>query len=288
MKLDMKVKPEDKPKLIGIGFALLGAVIYMLITLIPKLSSNPNAPADPATGAAQNVAANGAPPQAAPPLSDKDVQELESDVVPQTPSKDIFAPPRGSAKPPEKGEPILENSAPRVLSQGAPVMQPTPGFAHAPDKSMLPHLIPGMQASETDKTYLDPANQGGGGGTSSTGGVIVPMPASGPSVQLAGVIVGGDPVAVVVVNGVTYNKRKGDTVGGNLKISSIEASGVTVLVGTRTARVSVGHMFPNINATVITVTSSPADTPEALAAAMKQQGQGITDAKPEVKPAPKH
>ena len=278
MKLDMKVKPEDKPKLIGIGFMILGAIIYLLVTLIPKLAPPQQKPVE--EGQTVSAAGGAAPPTSAAPS--KDMDDLDSDVVPQTPYKEIFAPPVGSAKPPDKGDPMpYTNTAAGNPAAQAKTMRNTNlgTFKSMSEQDQLPHEIP-MDGDSSHITQPGPAHM------SQSGAVTVPIPAALPAVLLSGVIVGENPVAVVIVNGVTLYKRKGDIVGGNLRILNIQASGIILQVGTRTMTVDVGHTLPSISATTITVMSSPADTPEALAAAMKQgQSQGVTkiDSKEPVK-----
>lgn len=288
MKLDLKLKPEDKPKLIGIGFAILGALIYLLVTLIPKLSPPQTKPVEEG---GQTVSAAGGPGHAATVGPSKDMEDLDSDVVPQTPYKEIFAPPVGSAKPPEKGDPTPYSN---TVSSGNPAAQVATGrksglssFKSMSEQDQLRREIPmdGPPGPIIQQGNPGHMSQSGGGGQS--GGIVVPIPAASPAVLLSGVIVGENPVAVIVINGVTYYKRKGDIVSGNLRILSIQASGVTLQVGTKKMTVDVGHTLPSISATTITVVSTPADTPEALAAAMKQeQSSGVT--KIEAKAPAKH
>ena len=242
MKMNMTIKPEDKPKMIGLGVAIFGVIAYLLITFIPKIGGDK--PADSTTPGATPASATVATP--ATNAVDPAMSDLESDIVPPQPRTDIFQPPRGSAKPPEKN----------ITSEMKPNSAPT-------------------------STAIDPPLPGMSGGTinqppaPSSGMMSIPVPAPGPPILLSGVMVGAgsNPLAVISLNGVTYYRRTGESIG-SLKIHSIQEAGIVVQEGTKLTPILVGHTLPNVSATVITVTSRSIDTPEALANAMREQDKG--------------
>ena len=243
MKMNMTIKPEDKPKMAGLGVAIVGVLAYLLITFIPKMAGE-KPPETTVPNATQASVAGGTPAPAA--GVDSVMNDLESDIVPPQPKIDIFQPPRGSAKAPDKNS--------------------TPGFqtgSQPPMNTMVDSHLPGLGGTITQPSPSAP------------GTMTIPVPVPGPPILLSGVMVGAgnSPLAIISLNGVTYYRRMGESIG-NLRIHSIQEAGIVVEEGTKLVPILVGHTLPNVNSTVITVTSRAIDTPEALTKAMTEQAKG--------------
>src|SRR4051812_42948713 len=93
----MAVKPEDRPKLIGLVVALVGVIAYVLIALVPKMTAKaagaPTDTATPVTAASATAPAGGAPRpggagEASATLPDEDMAP-----IPPSPMRDSFTPP---------------------------------------------------------------------------------------------------------------------------------------------------------------------------------------------------
>ncbi len=243
MKMNMTIKPEDKPKMMGLGVAIVGVFAYLLITFIPKIAGE-KPPETTVPNATQASVAGGTPAPAA--GVDSVMNDLESDTVPPQPKIDIFQPPRGSAKAPDK------STAPGFQAGSQPLMN-----------TMTDSHLPGMGGTITQSS------------SSAPGMMTIPVPFPGPPILLSGVMVGAgsSPLAIISLNGITYYRHMGESIG-NLRIHSIQEAGIVVEEGTKLIPILVGHTLPNINATVITVTSRAVDTPEALTKAMTEQDKG--------------
>lgn len=236
----MAIKPEDKPKLIGLIVALVGVLAYVLIVFVPKLTAGgtEQAKSDAPPPALTTVAANTTTPatgqspigQASAVLPDED-----NVPIPPPPARDSFTPP-----------PALGNG-PAGAGGGNPGNpgKPAPIGPPAPTK--------GGSASAGGVTAVAIA------GTPTT---PVP-PAPLPAIELKGVILGEHSVAVISVNGEVVQRETGDLISGGLKLAKISEVGITVQDGKRYLPVTVGH------AMLVPSAAPPAQTqPQPAAAAV--------------------
>ena len=224
----MSSKPEDRPKLIGLLVAIVGVFLYVLITLVPKLTgaqtAPPAAPAPPPALAAASVGTPGgntaltSPSGTASPLPNE-----ESDKVPPAPAHDLFTPPQG-----DKSQPL----------PGAPEAQPRrPVKAAAAISGPAPTKPAGLAA-----TPVAPA---------------APAPPALPPVELKGVILGEPAVAVLSVNGEVVQRQLGDQIAGGLKLVKITEMGIVLQEGKKQIPVIVGHAMST------TIPQAPAVAAEA-------------------------
>ena len=213
----MNIKPEDRPKLIGVGIALLAVVIYLVFGVFPKLLGAKSPDALPAasqtaalTDTPQVSAGSQAPtvtgaPASASPLTDG--SDLEKGDIPIA-KRDSFKPPvAGAATTPFGAPPTLQASKPSV----GPVVQPAMIFPGGP-----------------------------------VGGPIGAAPIQPPqlNVELKGVILGEPSIAVLSVNGEVSERLEGDHLGGALVLKRISEGGVTIQDRNKSFPVTVGHFMP--------------------------------------------
>ncbi|HLJ54547.1 MAG TPA: hypothetical protein VKT77_05860 [Chthonomonadaceae bacterium] len=208
----MAIKPEDKPKLIGLAVALVCVFGYVLIVLVPKLTAgaspaaHTDAPPPLTTAAAQSPAqpgpsANGEASAAIP--------DDETAPVPP-PSRDTFMPPPAGTPQPPPGQQV-KAAAP---SSSGPVLGPALPAGSAPGAA-------------------------GPGGIAPAAVTIQAPPI--PSVELKGVILGNPAVAVLSVNGEVVERQVGDALAYGLRLAKISEEGIIVRVGKRYMNVTVGH-----------------------------------------------
>lgn len=207
----MAIKPEDRPKLIGLIVALLGVIVYVVVALVPRLAAaaapaaHVDSPPPALTSASATTTAGqqttGGDASAA--LPDED-----NAPVPPAPSRDTFTPPAATVQRRAPIQPITPIPAP----MGPPVMQggmPQPGI-----------------------TGVGPAQ------------VIAPPKPVLPPIELKGVILGDPSVAVIRVNTEIVERQAGEIIAGDLRLAKIADVGITVQDGKRYVPVTVGHMMP--------------------------------------------
>lgn len=194
--------------MIGLLVAIVGVIVYVLITLVPKLTGAQSAPpAEPAapppalasasvstptgTAAANQQAATTAP------LSDD-----ETAAIPAAPAHDSFTPPVG-------------------------------------DKSHPPPTPPASQPAPAAKPAASAPN--GAGGAAGGGAVAPPAAPALPSIELKGVILGEPAIAVLSVNGEVVQRQMGDQIASGLKLIKIAETGIVLQEGKNQIHVMVGH-----------------------------------------------
>jgi len=226
----MAIKPEDKPKLIGLVVALLGVVAYVLIFLVPRITATatpaPKVDPPPPLAAASATAPAGAPAvqgEASAALPDEDTAP-----IPAPPGRDSFTPPPASSHAPTPVNPMASAKLPNAPSVAVPGSPAGPGIA--------PALIVGP-----------------------------PVPPPLPPIELKGVILGDPAVAVISVNGEVVQRQVGEVITGSLKLAKIAEAGITVFDGKHWVPVTVGHMMagtgPMANTTAVPAAAATSTAP---------------------------
>jgi hypothetical protein len=213
----MGIKPEDKPKVIGLIVGLAGVLAYVLIALVPKLmagnQSNQHLDAPPALTAASATSTTA--PQTAMTDPSAAIPDDDNLGVPPPP-RDSFTPPPTAAKPVMAGQPPLgpkSGGLPQSVSGPAPGLTPI-GIAGAPGAPGS--LVQGPQA---------------------------PIKAPLPPIELKGVILGDPAIAVISVNGEVVQRQVGEIIVGDAKVAKIADAGITIVDGKKYVVVTVGHMM---------------------------------------------
>src|SRR5438105_3347477 len=116
----MAIKPEDRPKLIGLAVALVGVLAYVLIALVPKLTAGatpaPHVDPPPAALTAASTTASPIPGQVSGTDASGVLPDEDSAPIPPAPSRDSFTPPPASHTPP----PVAQAPAPPRPAPMAP------------------------------------------------------------------------------------------------------------------------------------------------------------------------
>jgi hypothetical protein len=232
----MAIKPEDKPKVIGLIAGLVGVLAYVLIALVPKLmagnQSNQHADAPPP---ALTAASATSITTAQAPAGDASAAVPDDDNlgVPPPP-RDSFAPPPSVAKAP--------NAPPPALGQkpGAPAVATA-----EPGGGLMPIGMPV------------------GPGGPPTPGTPAPAKPPLPPIELKGVILGDPAIAVISINGEVVQRQVGDTIFGDLKLAKIADVGITVVEANKYTKITVGKMMDG--------SGPPAQTASLTAAPQKLQ-----------------
>jgi hypothetical protein len=218
----MAIKPEDKPKLVGLIVGLVGVLAYVLIALVPKLmaGNQSNAHLDTPPPALTTASATSTT-AAQTPAGDASAAIPDDDDlgVPPAP-RDSFTPPPTEGKPAIPGQPVL-----------GPKSGGLAGAGPAPAAGLMPIGIPGGQ----------------GGPGALVQGPPVPIKPPLPPIELKGVILGDPALAVISVNGEVVQRQVGDTISGDLKLAKIEDAGITVVDGKKCSKITVGHMMEGQN-----------------------------------------
>ena len=227
----MAIKPEDKPKLIGLIVALGGVLAYVLIALVPKLTAGAseaphNDPPPPALTAA-SATASGTTGQSGTGEASAALPDEDSAPIPQPPARDSFTPPPAASH------------APMAVA-AAPTGKPIAAAAKAWPMGIGPVIPGGVIAVPI--TGLPPA---------------APL----PSIELKGVIVGEQSVAVISVNGEVVERQTGEIIAAGLKLVKISEVGITVQDGKQYMPVTVGH--------AMTAPAAQAPPPQAAAMLVK-------------------
>ena len=202
----MAIKPEERPKLIGLVVALIGVVAYVLLVVVPKITASaapaprPDGPPALTAASAGTSGAGGAgSSEASGALPDEDIAP-----IPPSPKRDTFTPPSASG-----------HASPQA--QAKPVQT-------------VPHPV-------------GPVLPGGpGAGLVPVG--VAPAPVL-PPIELKGVILGDPAIAVLSVSGEVVQRQVGDTIAPGLKLESITDAGISVQEGNKRVSITVGHMMAN-------------------------------------------
>jgi len=238
----MAIKPEDKPKLIGLILGLVGVLVYVLIALVPKLMAGNQSnqhldtgpPALTAASATTTTGTQASAGDASAAIPDDD------DLGVPPPPKDSFAPPPTTGGPAAPGQPPL---GPK--SGGLPIAATSAGSA------LMPIGIPGAQAAPGALAQGPPA----------------PVKAPLPPIELKGVILGDPAIAVISVNGEVVQRQVGETIVGDLKLAKIADAGITVVEDKKYTKVTVGHLMEG--------SSPPAAPTQTAALAAPSQPQKL-------------
>lgn len=215
----MVIRPEDRPRIVLLSLAIVGVVAYMLIFVLPRLTRRRAMVAATSTPAATAFNA----PALGPDLSGENVmarrEQNPADIdaessIPPAPSRDPFTPPV------------------RMLTASA---GPPPSVSRPPGKPVRPGPSPGLPHW--------PPSTGSLQGDGLSPAPVEPPPL--PNVELKGVIAGEPAVAVVNVDGQTFYKQEGESLGQGLSLKKISEAGVVIqraLPGSRKNYIlAVGH-----------------------------------------------
>ncbi len=221
----MSIKPEERPKLIGLVSAIGVVILYFVFAVIPKLSAAQSKPTLPdgaassaTAGAAAPAPAAGVPPAAGGPA------------VPAAPG-----PPDG----------VLLASIAKADPPPAPVAARDPfdsavttpiGAAAAPVPAPPAHAAavpaPAVTASRSGPA-APPALASGHG---------EPVPvAPPPAVTLMGVVAGHPAIAVFELDGAAEELHEGDLLKGAYRVVTIDENGVLLGLNGKRFRLEVGQ-----------------------------------------------
>ena len=212
----MSIKPEDRPKLIGLVAGLVGVLAYVLIVLVPRLTAGaaPAPKLDPPAALTAASAPGQAPGAGTPAAGDASAALPDDDTapVPAIVARDTFTPPPATAPAPPPAP--------------SPGMRPSPGPAQplAPvGPGPLVFSPPPPAPVQTPAAPVEP-----------------PL----PPIELKGVILGEPSMAVISINGEVVQRQVGDTVVGGVKLTQITDAGISVRRGKKDVAITVGHMMP--------------------------------------------
>jgi hypothetical protein len=202
----MTTKPEDKPKVIALGVALVAFVLYFVVFVIPKITGSaakadtPTKPKTPVEGTAAASGANETNPASV---------ELYADLEEPTPH--LFDPFQAPVE-------IAETPIKFVAATTVPKPAPAAG-AGVPSVGFMPG-VPGHPAAAKAQ------------------------PPSWPDIELVGVIPGEPAVAVLKVGDRTFHGYVGDKMQGGVKITRISEIGVVLHFAGKEVSLSIGQETP--------------------------------------------
>jgi len=219
----MVIRPEDRPKIILLSLAIVAVMAYIVFTLRSRFVARSAAPTPVAVFVPRPAASSGATEavtgsesggvvaRRAPNPADVDVEGS----IPPAPARDPFKPPVSTR---------VTSGSPR------PSVPPRASVRPGPRPALPVFEYPGSGLPRSGD--LPPAE------------VAPPLPA----VALKGVITGDPAIAVVEIDGQTFYKQEGESLGHSLSLRKISEAGVVIQRslprGRKNYILAVGHSLP--------------------------------------------